>query len=231
MTHGIEVHAGCDGSGELDIADDMVALPQAPAYSIHEESLIKNIIEVLLGRKALQKETETERLSRVVASEAAGQALVRVGRSGTVSFGPNYAAVRAILTNFPVSQDVVDFTINQCLMAWNESKGRNFDVLGEVSGFLPFGASLHIVERVVLAFAKVGFSGRVEATAKQYLGRGLSEVEVLALVDAYCNDQASLSGSQQDDLKELARKYLPADGATEVAKRLDKFEKEFWERD
>ncbi|MBI4120839.1 MAG: hypothetical protein HY457_01100 [Parcubacteria group bacterium] len=192
-----------------------------------DERSVRNTIRLLLGAEKLKAESEQDRLDRIVAGEAA---YVRFGGAAQSTQGPNYAAVHTILSRPGISKSIIDFTINELLAMWGSDR-RNFDVLSEVSGFLRYRASPDVVEKVVTAFAVQGFTGRVEATAREYLGRGLLPAEVIALVDAYCEDRVCQSNDQEEQLAAMAERYLAYPDATKVRERLVRFRREFHERD
>lgn len=142
------------------------------------------------------------------------------------------SAVELVLKKMRPPQHIVDFVVKRYMGIFKKtSKGHSFiipsDSLGAAARMAEYGASRKVVEQVVGAMAGLGWYGRIEGMAQRLLGRGLTEKEVLALVNACVTHDSSRSDDEERKLLEFARKYLPKHKERAVAQQLKNFKIKF----
>ena len=194
-----------------------------------KEEVINSVIEILLPLSG-KKQSLDNKLQEIASREAVEVAVRRVGGIPG-SLQANYSAI-AILVNEVGLKTVADFAVTRCLTIYDAKKSELFDLdsgdaLNAATWMLTF-ASVSVRERVIAAVAENGWYGRIEAMAKQYLNRGLTAKEVMALVDSYVNNWAIRAEHQEADLIRITRTHAP-EIMEIVSLKISKFIKN-WER-
>lgn len=173
--------------------------------------VLKNVIKVLLAEPHRKRETIEDTINSIHTRDA------------------GFNAVGRILGEMKVSPSIVDFAISVCLKKEKTERFSSVDgeALSAAGGYMAYGASDEMKDRVILEMARRGWYGRIEHLTRHYLSRDLTAEEARLLVRAYLKDRASQSTDAEEHLLVIARRCLSAGEAEGVEEKMREFNREF----
>lgn len=181
-----------------------------------KEEVIKEVVKILMEQ--IEPESKSEQSVSLAIKRNDG----------------HRAATYTIVNRMGLSQATVDWIVNRHIEKYQKSLGRgrfleDTDPLSDVLALIYCGASKEVIEKVIGLCVRKGWYGRTEGMCRDLLGRDLNPEEIHALVDAYVNNRASRSTTQEEYLIDLAERCLDAEGARAVRMKVDGFIAE-WNR-
>lgn len=165
--------------------------------------VLKNVIKVLLTEPPGKCETREDTIALIHTRDA------------------GFNAVGRILSEMKVPPSIVDFAIRICL---KKAQTEHFasvggEALSVAGGYMAYGASDEVKNKVILEMARQGWYGRIERLTREYLSRDLTAEEARLLVSVYLKDTASLSTDAEECLLAIARRCLSVNEAEKVEKK------------
>lgn len=173
---------------------------------------LKAVIKVLLTESKHRAQNSVEAIARMHTRSA------------------GYSSAGRILKEMNASQEVVDFAIEICLLRIRKGHPAldGGDALSAACGYLAYGASEDVKNKVIMEVARQGMHGWIEGLTRKHLSRDLTTEEARVLLRVCLENRlANTTTGVAEHLLMIARRCLPEGEVKKIEEQIRESKGEF----